>query len=55
MELYDGQSLAPEVINWLNMRGFTLIGVFNTHLDAHGLAIQSDFLFKSYIRPSLIL
>lgn len=49
VELYSGQKLVPEVIEWLASRGFVLSGVFNTHYDEAGLAIQADFLFQRKI------
>ena len=45
VELYAGQKLAANVIDWLSMRGFCLKGVFNPAYDAAGQAIQADFLF----------
>lgn len=49
LELYAGQNLAPEVIDWLADRGFRLRGMFNSTYDAAGQAIQSDFLFRREI------
>ena len=45
VELYSGQKLAFEVIDWLSARDFCLMGVFNPAYDRHGRAIQADFLF----------
>lgn len=45
MELYDGQSLAHEVIAFLDENGFILSGVYNLYYDKRGVAIQGDFLF----------
>ncbi|HTA64220.1 MAG TPA: FkbM family methyltransferase [Xanthomonadaceae bacterium] len=50
VELYEGQALADEVIDWLRARGFPLDGVYNMAYDAHGRAIQADFLFKAISR-----
>jgi FkbM family methyltransferase len=47
VELYEGQALAGEVIAWLQDRGFSLRGVYNTLFDGHHQAIQADFLFKN--------
>jgi FkbM family methyltransferase len=47
VELYSGQKMAHEVIEWLSARGFVLFGVFNTSYDADGQAIQADFLFRA--------
>jgi FkbM family methyltransferase len=46
VELYAGQSLAPEVISYLDDFGFVLSGVYNLSYDKQGVAIQGDFLFK---------
>jgi len=46
IELYAGQSLANEVILYLNDFGFVLSGVYNLSYDKKGSAIQGDFLFK---------
>jgi FkbM family methyltransferase len=46
IELYSGQKLAYEVIEWLHQRQFNFVGVFNTSYDHSGQAIQADFLFK---------
>lgn len=45
VELYSGQKLASEIINWLSARGFYLTGMFNCAYDHQGQAIQADFLF----------
>ena len=45
LELYSGQKLAPEIIDWLSSRGFGVIGVFNSTYDQDGRAVQADFLF----------
>jgi hypothetical protein len=46
IELYSGQKLVYEVIEWLHQRQFNFVGVFNTSYDRSGQAIQADFLFK---------
>jgi FkbM family methyltransferase len=46
MELYLGQALAPEIISWLYKHNFVLVGVYNSHYDKDGVAIQSDLLFE---------
>ena len=46
VELYSGQKLAWEVIDWLSARGFCLMGMFNPAYDHHGQAVQADFLFS---------
>lgn len=45
VELYKGQSLAHEVINYLHDTGFALTGIFNVAYSKDGVAIQADFLF----------
>ena len=46
IELYNGQSLANEIIQFLNDYSFKLYGIYNTYYDTKGNAIQSDFLFS---------
>lgn len=46
VELYGGQKLAADVIEWLGTKGFRLVGVFNPAYDALGQAVQADFLFQ---------
>ncbi len=46
VELYEGQSMADEVIAWLRQRGILLCGVYNMSYDKKGRAIQADFLFR---------
>lgn len=46
VELYEGQALADEVIAWLRERGFKLQGIYNTHYDRKGRAVQADFLLS---------
>jgi FkbM family methyltransferase len=46
IELYSGQKLVHEVVDWLHRHHFNFIGVFNTAYDSSGQAIQADFLFK---------
>lgn len=45
MELYEGQALAYEVIDYLSQHGFRMSGVYNMTYDKKGIAIQADFLF----------
>jgi len=47
-ELYEGQALADEIIEWLRKRNFVLKGIYNPYYDANGVAIQGDFLFAKY-------
>ena len=46
VELYSGQSLAADVINWLFERGFNIKGIYNPSYYRDGQAIQADFLFR---------
>ena len=47
LELYAGQALAHEIIDYLRSRGFHLTGIYNLGYDRTGHAVQADFLFKS--------
>jgi len=49
IELYSGQRLAYEIIEWLHQRQFKFIGIFNVSYDVKGQSIQADFLFKQEI------
>ena len=46
VELYEGQALAPEVIEFMRGCGFSLACVYGTVSDALGRAVQADLLFK---------
>lgn len=46
VELYSGQKLAYEVIEWLHQHQFNFAGIFNASYDHSGQVIQADFLFK---------
>jgi len=46
IELYEGQALVDEVIEYLRQQGFNLAGVYNMSYDGKGIAIQADFLFN---------
>jgi FkbM family methyltransferase len=50
VELYQGQALAAEVIEYLRQHGFNLFGVYNVQYDAAGRAIQADMLFAPAVR-----
>ena len=45
IELYRGQALVADVIDWLHGRGFRLQGAYNLCYDSQGMAVQGDFLF----------
>lgn len=45
VELYRGQALLADVVDWLHDRGFRLHGAYNLCYDSQGLAVQGDFLF----------
>ena len=47
IELYQGQALAWQVIEFLQEKKFFLCGVYNVSYDKKGLAVQGDFLFKN--------
>lgn len=46
VELYSNQKLASEIIDWLSVKDFHLIGMFNPAYDHRGQAVQADFLFS---------
>jgi len=46
VELYSGQKLAHNVVDWLRLHRFELVGIYNATYDYLGQAIQADFLFK---------
>jgi FkbM family methyltransferase len=46
VELYKGQALVHEVIEFLRNRGFLLVGLFQPHIDSARRTIQGDFLFR---------
>ncbi|MFP6736142.1 MAG: FkbM family methyltransferase [Rhodospirillales bacterium] len=46
LELYEGQSLAPAVIAFLESHGFRQIGEFNRVTDKSLGPVQADFLFE---------
>ena len=45
VELYEGQALAYEVIDWLHDRGFQLTRIGMLTFSKRGISIQGDFLF----------
>ncbi len=47
VELYIGQAMAHEVIDYLHDHEFTLAGAYNMIYDKQGIAIQADFLFRN--------
>lgn len=48
VELYSGQTLAPEIIDWLHARNFELFSVYtDPNSYKNGLMVQGDFLFKA--------
>ena len=46
VELYSGQKLAFQIIEWLSNHGFRIMGMYNPSYDRDGQAIQADFLFR---------
>ncbi|HEC96597.1 MAG TPA: FkbM family methyltransferase [Nitrospirae bacterium] len=46
IELYKGQALAYEVIDFLHKHGFFLSNVYHMSYDHEGRAIQADFVFE---------
>lgn len=49
IELYEGQSLVNDVVDWLHARKLRFSGVYNMSYDKSGNAIQGDFLFSRII------
>jgi hypothetical protein len=47
-ELYVGQALADEVVEFLQDRGFRLRGIYNMTYDGDGKAVQADFFFAAF-------
>jgi FkbM family methyltransferase len=45
IELYTGQALCHEIIDYLSDRSFRLTGVHNLREESDGRAVQADFLF----------
>jgi len=45
IELYKGQALAHQIIEYLNNKSFVLKGIYNTFYNKSYIAVQSDFLF----------
>lgn len=46
VELYSGQSLAHEIIEFLKEFNLILDGIYNVYNDKNGIAVQGDFLFR---------
>lgn len=46
VELYSGQKLAADVIDWLAKQGFLIKGMYNPSYDKNGQSVQADFLFR---------
>ena len=46
VELYAGQALAEEVIEWLRGRDFKFLAKYNAVFDCEGKPIQADLLFR---------
>ncbi len=47
VELYMGQALAADVIDYLYAHGFDMHGVYNVYYDSQGRAVQADMLFAA--------
>jgi len=45
IELYEGQALAHEVIEWLHLHEFYLARIGIMTFDRNGMSVQGDFLF----------
>lgn len=46
IELYKGQKLACEIIDYLRIDGFCLMGIYNPSYDCEGNCIQADLMFR---------
>lgn len=46
LELYRGQPLASDIVDWLRERGFRLSAIHNLVHAPDGRAVQADFLFE---------
>lgn len=46
IELYRGQHLAHDVLDWLRSKAFILAGVYNVTCSPDGVSVQADFLFR---------
>lgn len=54
LELYSGQALVNEAIEFLHSAGFALAGIFNQATDGCGRPVQADVLFhRSAVRDNL--
>jgi len=47
IELYSGQALVDDIIDWLRHRGWCLRGIYNMTYDRRDRSIQADFLFEN--------
>ncbi len=47
VELYLGQALASDVIDYLQKNNFKLQGIYNLYNDRKGRAIQADFFYRT--------
>jgi FkbM family methyltransferase len=45
IELYSGQALSDDIIEWLRKRGWCLSGIYNMIYTRKGKSVQADFLF----------
>lgn len=46
VELYQGQPLAYEIIDWLATRGYRIAGIYNPTFTHDAIAVQADVLFS---------
>ena len=46
VELYQGQVLADDLIDWLRRHRYRLSGVYGVNYDEQGRAVQADMLFR---------
>jgi hypothetical protein len=46
IELYTGQAVAGEVVEWLGKRGFRFAGFGNFIIGPSAVGVQADLLFR---------
>jgi len=47
LELYTGQAMADDIIEYLRKRGWCISGIYNMMYDWNGKSVQADFLFEN--------
>ena len=52
VELYEGQAVASDIMNFLARKGFTMLGAYNLSVDREGVAVQLDCLFENSLQSN---